>query len=209
VPSAQSLTWIHLSDLHFGHGREAALRYGQKVVMDAIIRDTVRVAEELGPPDALLVTGDIAFSASAEKEYSAAQEWLGKLLTALGIGAERVLPVPGNHDVDRRKAIEGASRLAHRGLRAQPVEIDELLEKAGEMEVIWPKLAAYQKFASAYGSPEITPATPFWKKRLITALGPVEVIGLNTVLLSFDSSDSPENLALPRSAPPRHRSAQS
>jgi hypothetical protein len=42
VPSAKSLAWIHLSDLHFGHGREAALRFGQKVVMHAILRDAVR-----------------------------------------------------------------------------------------------------------------------------------------------------------------------
>ncbi len=196
VSSAKSLTWIHLSDLHFGHGKEATPRFDQKLVTDKIIRDAELVAGELGPPDVVFLTGDIAFSASAEKEYPAAEEWLGRLLAVLKIGPERVLLVPGNHDVDRKKAGEGQSRLLHIGLRAQPDEVDGLLEKPDVMTAVWPKLAAYQKFASAFGSPDITPARPFWSKRLYNELGAVDVIGLNTTLLSFDGADSPTNLAL-------------
>ena len=193
--AAKGLTWIHISDLHFGHGT-ATTRFEQKLVTDGIIRDAETVAGELGPPDIVFVTGDIAFSASADKEYPAAEAWLDKLLAALKIGRERVLLVPGNHDVDRKKALEGTSRIAHKVLRGDPNEVDAFLDKVAEMEAIWPKLAAYQKFASAFGSPEINPAKPFWTKQLSTGLGPVEVIGLNTTLLSFDGGDSPENLAL-------------
>ncbi|MDC3958616.1 tetratricopeptide repeat protein [Polyangium jinanense] len=193
---ARNLTWIHLSDLHFGHGKEATTRFDQKLVADAIIHDAVTVAGELGPPDVVFVTGDIAFSASADKEYPTAKEWLDKLLAALKLGPERVLLVPGNHDVDRKKAQEGPSRLVHKGLRSNPDEVNGLLEKADEMEVVWPKLAAYQNFAKAFGAPEITPAIPFWTKQLSSDLGPVEAIGLNTALLSFDNGDSRENLAL-------------
>jgi predicted MPP superfamily phosphohydrolase len=196
VRPAQSLTWIHLSDLHFGQGRDATTHFDQKIVTAAILRDVEIVAAELGVPDVVVLTGDIAYSASAEKEYPAAGEWLGKLLATLKIEAERVLLVPGNHDVDRKKALDGHGRLTHRALRADPNEVDGLFEKVDEMEAIWPKLAAYQKFASAYGSPEITAAQPFWTMRVPSALGPVVAIGLNTALLSFDSADSPENLAL-------------
>jgi tetratricopeptide (TPR) repeat protein/predicted MPP superfamily phosphohydrolase len=196
VSPAKSLTWIHLSDLHFGHGREATTRFDQKLVTDKIIDDAKLVAGELGAPDVVFLTGDIAFSASAEKEYAAAEEWLVRLLASLKIGRERVLLVPGNHDVDRKKALEGQGRVAHKVLRADPDEVNELLEKPADMEAIWPKLAAYQKFASNFGSSEISAARPFWTKRLSNDLGAVDVIGLNTALLSFDGTDSPKNLAL-------------
>ncbi len=78
VSTAKSLTWIHLSDLHFGHGKEAMTRFDQKLVTDKIIRDAELVAGELGPPDVVFLTGEIAFSASAEKEYAAAEEWLSE-----------------------------------------------------------------------------------------------------------------------------------
>lgn len=192
MPSAKSLTWIHLSDLHFGHGKDAATRFDQKAVTAAIVSDAVQVASELGAPDVVFVTGDIAFSASSE-QYDQAAEWLGKLLEALKIGPERV---PGNHDVDRKKAVAGHSDLVHEGLRAKPDKVNELLEKADTMATIWPKLAAYETFARAYGSPTITAAQPFWTHQFNTDLGLVKAIGLNTTLLSFDGGDSQENLAL-------------
>jgi calcineurin-like phosphoesterase family protein len=195
VPPAKSLTWLHLSDLHFGHGKEAKTRFDQEVVTTAIIRDAEVVASVLGPPDVVFLTGDVAFSASADEEYPVAATWLGKLLAALKIGPDRLLLVPGNHDVDRKKAVDGMSRHVHQSLRGNPDEVNELLEKPAEMEAIWPKLAAYQKFAGAFGSPEITLATPFWTKRLSSDLGPVAAIGLNTALLSFEG-DSPKTLAL-------------
>jgi len=192
----KSLTWIHLSDLHFGHGNEAPGRFDQKLVTRKIIEDATMVASELGPPDVVFVTGDIAFSASTDKEYPVAKLWLDELLGALSIGPDRVLLVPGNHDVDRKKAVEGLARNVHKLARTNPKEVDALLQNAVEMETIWPKLAAYQKFARAYGSPEIRPGKPFWTKELPSGLGPIMAIGLNTTLLSFDGGDSPENLAL-------------
>lgn len=111
-------------------------------------------------------------------------EWLAKLLAVLKIGPDRVLMVPGNHDVDRKKAGDGRSRFVHKAMRADPEEVNALLEKANEMEDIWPKLAAYQKFASVCGSPEITPAQPFWTKRLSCDLGPVEMLGLEGARLA-------------------------
>lgn len=60
VRTPNSLTWIHISDLHFGHGKEAETRFDQAAVTQAIIRDAKLVAEELDAPDFIFVTGDAA-----------------------------------------------------------------------------------------------------------------------------------------------------
>src|SRR4051812_38794237 len=99
---------------------------------EAIVRDVEHVAGELGAPDFVFLTGDVAFSASADKEYPQATEWLDKLLGVLHVGLERVFVVPGNRDVDRKKAREGHADLVHDGLRANPDKVNELLESAAK-----------------------------------------------------------------------------
>lgn len=190
-----SLTWIHLSDLHFGHGRTGEMRFDQETVIDAIRDDVRLMAGELGPPDVVFLTGDIAFSASTD-EYSDASTWLGSLLGDLKIGPDRLLMVPGNHDVNRKKVSEGSSQEVHDALRLKPAKLFDYLEKEDKMAAIWPKLAAYQQFAEKLDSTTISAAKPFWTRQLDNRLGPVKVIGLNTVLLSFNSDDRPDNLAL-------------
>lgn len=98
------LAWIHLSDIHFGHGTD---RYGydQELVVAELAKDAARVVEE-GPvprPQVMIVTGDIANTANARdtEEYQRAADWLEDLRGRLGIDRGRVLVVPGNHDVNR------------------------------------------------------------------------------------------------------------
>jgi len=118
VRPAKSLTWIHLSDLHFGQGREATPRFDQKLVTSAIVRDAEMVAGQLGKPDLVFVTGDVAFSASADKEYQAAADWLGKLLAALQIGPAQVSWCrETTTSIERRPATVGAGSRTRRSAR--------------------------------------------------------------------------------------------
>lgn len=189
------LTWLHLSDLHFGHGADARTRFEQQTVTLAILDDVKRMRVVLGSPDLVLLTGDIAFSA-APIEYDMARGWLTKLLTAAGVGAERLHLVPGNHDVNRKLAVAGPAKLMHQGIRRNPADVDELVASVEAMKGIWPKLEAYQAFSREYGCPELTPATPAWVKTIDTAVGAVCLIGLNTTFASFDNSDGPTTLML-------------
>lgn len=141
------------------------------------------------------MTGDIAFSAIPD-EYAAADAWLGSLLEGLGLGPERLLVVPGNHDVNR-KARGDREEPAYTGYRARPALLDRAFERPALLEALWPKHVDYQRFAQAYGSPPITAACPFWRAPLEAArMPPVFAVGLNTTLLSFDGTDDPRNLAL-------------
>src|SRR5690242_3685104 len=68
---------LHISDIHFRHpecttGMDPELPYRTMLVQDAR-----RLSAELGPIDAILVTGDIAYHA-LPLEYKAAYEWLGQ-----------------------------------------------------------------------------------------------------------------------------------
>ena len=196
APLSRSLTWLHVSDLHFGHG-DAHYRFDQSGVTIAILRNAESMATRIGPPDLIFVTGDIAFSGQPG-QYQQAKEWLGRLTAAVG-GTPRLLLVPGNHDVDRKLATKLSAGAIHKELRADPRKLDELLHDHNEMQPLWPKLRAYSEFATEVGSPSMSADKPFYVEDVSCRLGgKLRIAGLNTALLSFDNDDSPKNLSLGR-----------
>ncbi|MFM7200606.1 MAG: metallophosphoesterase family protein, partial [Myxococcota bacterium] len=195
-----SFTLLHLSDLHFGQDRgEATARFDQKLVTRALLEDVQQLVKEGLKPDHIVLTGDVAFSAQPE-EYKAASAWLRELCRECGLETSRLLMVPGNHDVDRKKVLETrAAKHAHQEARKAPqAELDYYLEHHKELEMsVWPKLQAYASFATSLEAPSITAEHPFWRAELTNPFGkPVVALGLNTCLLSFDGTDAPSNLAL-------------
>jgi DNA repair exonuclease SbcCD nuclease subunit len=77
--------------------------------------------EELGPVDAILVGGDIAFKGHPD-EYAPAAAWLHELADQVGCSRNRIYVVPGNHDVDRTIARESLrTRNAHDAIRRAPL----------------------------------------------------------------------------------------
>src|SRR5580700_1451437 len=72
--------WVHISDIHFGHG-DAGHKWDQGLVLERLRLD-LPAAMKLGAPrpDAILVTGDVAFSGGPD-EYAKADAWLRELGT--------------------------------------------------------------------------------------------------------------------------------
>lgn len=98
-------TWVHLSDLHFGHG-DTSYQWDQREVLDILGNDIERALDswpELPLPNAVFVTGDISFSGGEvdDTEYSQAQGWFDRLAQTLGLEHDSFYMVPGNHDVQR------------------------------------------------------------------------------------------------------------
>lgn len=191
------LTWVHISDLHFGHG-DAHYLFDQVGVTNALIRDAERMCKRLGPPDLLVVTGDIAFSGQST-QYDQARQWLRELHALLG-GHARILMVPGNHDIDRKQGGMGSGKVLHAGLRSDPRLLDELLRDPEQMKAIWPKLQAYSDFSKNFEGCAIDSASPFWVQELFLPKFPRKLVacGLNTALQCFDEKDGPANLRLGR-----------
>jgi hypothetical protein len=72
-------------------------------------------------PDLVVFSGDLAFSGKAE-EYNLARDWLeNPLWPALpdGLPRDRLLLVPGNHDVDRDKVGRGVRAMQEGLLKAR------------------------------------------------------------------------------------------
>ena len=77
--SSRGITWLHVSDLHFGHEKKRRLRIDQTITSQEIINDAKRLLAKLGTPDFIFATGDVAFKADAGSEYPRAAEWLNEL----------------------------------------------------------------------------------------------------------------------------------
>lgn len=187
--------WVHLSDIHFGHG-DTSNRWDQELVLRALERD---IAARPVPVriDAVLVTGDIAFSGGglSADEYQKADKWLREVAKAAGVGVERVFLVPGNHDVNR--GVDAKNRNVLRlvqSLRpdggAKAASLDESLKDAGDREMLASRMAGYLDFAAAFGPWAGAGALPppaeriFWVQNLTANEGlRVRLIGLNTALL--------------------------
>lgn len=195
----RSFTLLHLSDLHFGQAKSGVQHFEQTLVVKELMLDCQRMAAKLGAPDVILVTGDIAFSAKSE-QYGTAQKWLKELATAVGVGPDRVWVVPGNHDVDRGQVTNSKIRTSvHADLRANPNNLDEFL-LPGSLDdfqsSLWPKFTPFSTFSQGWASPPLTATSAFWTAPLQAAIGHVQILGINTSLLSLDATDAKEKLAL-------------
>ncbi len=101
------IRWLHLSDLHLG----CAGRGAWWQTHEEFAQDVRKLVLRRGPPDLLLLTGDLTFSGQAE-QFDRLDEFLDALKG--WIGAEPILlPVPGNHDLTWPR---GAAALSYAAL---------------------------------------------------------------------------------------------
>ena len=107
------ISWLHLSDFHF---RAEGDNFSQVVSCDALARDIPSRLSDEFPLQFIVVTGDIAFSGQSS-EYEIASAFFASLLDNLGLNAERLCIVPGNHDVDRSR-----QTYMYDGVRSRPDE---------------------------------------------------------------------------------------
>ncbi|MFO0758192.1 MAG: TIR domain-containing protein [Byssovorax sp.] len=190
--------WIHLSDIHFGHG-DAQHGWDQKMVLETLRADlAAMVKKDPAPIDAIFVTGDIAFSGNGRRatEYDDARERLASFAAEAGVSASQIFLVPGNHDVNRKVDDDPDIKKLVTDLRAATVKIDTALGKADQRRQLARRMAAYLDFAKAF-APACLDAAPkapeerlYWSHRLVTRKGlPVRIVGLNTSLLCADEQD--------------------
>jgi hypothetical protein len=97
----EPLRILHISDFQFGDPATTEEAFqSEKVIANNLIN-------EEKTPDFIVVTGDIAYS-GAPSEYEKATNWVEKALLkrlwsqGMSVDRERLLVVPGNHDVNLR-----------------------------------------------------------------------------------------------------------
>ncbi|WP_437968851.1 TIR domain-containing protein [Sorangium sp. So ce260] len=203
VPSRLMATtlfsWIHLSDIHFGHG-SAGDRWDQRRVLHLVRTDiAAMVGRGTVKPDAILVTGDVAFSGNARKpapdqeprEYADATVWLKGIAGDVGIAPQDIFVVPGNHDVNRKVDDDDDVARLIRDLREGVALLDSELAKPKMRARLASRMSAYLEFAAQFAPAcRLPPAAPeerlFWTYRMEQSGLRLRLVGLNTALLAAD-----------------------
>jgi len=196
--------WLHLSDIHFGHG-SAPYQADQKDLISQLIVDMADVLKrgDVPAPRAVLLTGDVGTTggikpATGNVEYETAAKFLKNLKKSLP-GQPPFYAVPGNHDVQRTPLDkQNASELERtasdvlKGLRdaTSIPSLDDAISDATKARILKDRFANYTKFCEAIGCPVGAGVDGLWGKRL-SIDGPlgVHIIGLNTAFLSNNDSD--------------------
>jgi hypothetical protein len=178
-------SWLHLSDIH--------VRLTQNGVGGLVLE---RLAAALRPdalpvrPQAILLTGDAAFSGQAA-EYDQLLGALENVARVLGLGLEHVYAVPGNHDVQRACAGTAEHGLIE-NIRLGTSKLDRALESPASRDVLLQRLAPFRQFAARLAVPSGSPgalADVAW----CHSFGDnpkLRLVGLNTALLANDGFDA-------------------
>jgi predicted MPP superfamily phosphohydrolase len=190
--------WLHLSDIHFGHGSDP-YQADQKDLTTYIPSDVTEVlaSGEVPAPVAILLTGDVgttggAMPGSGDKEYPAAEDFIAKLEEAL-TSKLTVFVVPGNHDVQRTPPTDKNAFDLLKELRdpKQTTSLDKAIKDADNAKILKDRFTDYTEFCKRIASPIGLGADGLWvKKQNVGKTLDLHLIGLNTALLSNDDFDN-------------------
>lgn len=186
------LKFLHLSDIHFQHlGVNEHLDYFDDDVRNELELDLEIVVKNIGSIDAILISGDIAFS-SKEEQYNKAALWLKKICTICDCLEENVLTVPGNHDINRDiGALILSAHSKFKELRNRnkiDSELFEYLKHDEDYLSLLKPLSNYTKFAQKYC---VLPDknTFYWEKNFSLVDTILRIRGLNSTIISNAKDD--------------------
>ncbi len=182
---------LHVSDIHFRAPDclDPSLD-PERPYRTILLRDVRARVRELGPVDAVLIGGDIAFK-GAQEEYEVAWTWIKELAVAAGCPIERVFVVPGNHDVDRNLSAQSVpTRNAQAAIKRAPPdsrerELRNQIRDRDTSRALLTPIAAYNEFAKLLNCQVFLPERLYWKQDLDLGQGVLlRIHGLTSVILS-------------------------
>ena len=187
---------VHIADIHFrAPNCNNPDTDPDRPFRTRMLQDVRGRIQELGPADALLIGGDVAFKGDPQ-EYRAASVWLKEFAEACGCPLQRVFVVPGNHDIDRRVIRESPSiRNAQAAiLQSDPSERESALRSQFSDEVsghaLVRPLKAYNEFAKVFDCQIYPPESLYWKQELPLEEGvQLRLYGLTSTFLSGVNGD--------------------
>lgn len=181
------LRLLHLSDIHFQHYHSNDQLDQDDDLRNEMEFDLERLYPNIGKIDAILVSGDVTFSAN-DYEYEKASIWLDKVCNIIGCEKENVLTVPGNHDI-KRENVDKFLYSAHERFKTfeHSVQIDnelkEYLENTQTYSTLLVPLNNYYQFAQKYGALPRQNSL-FWEKDFPLGDNAIRIRGLNSTIIS-------------------------
>lgn len=181
---------LHLSDIHFRE-EEIHSHMDENVhLRNEIIRDAEALCKRLTKfPSAILISGDIAFSAKPV-EYTFAQDWIERLAKHCQVKIQDIFVVPGNHDIDRAKAGSIAIDSLHERVKASPKQyihrdITRCLNDEVCGALLFDPLSDYNQFAIKYMCNMSAPKRTIISRDFKLNDGSIlKVHGINSALIS-------------------------
>lgn len=135
------MSWLHLSDFHLKESEQ----WSQDVVLKSLLADiSNRYCTGL-PLDFIFITGDLAFSGKTE-EYLIVEDFLCQLLANTGVPCDKLLLVPGNHDINRD--IEVDAFTGARSLLKDSTQVDKFLGNEARRRTLFRRQSAFREFAN-------------------------------------------------------------
>jgi len=92
------LSDLHVSSQHYKHRFPKGQLNKNEHSAGELLRDDLKTLNLVGKIDGVVFTGDFVWSGDME-EFLRAQEVIEEILDAVGVGLDRTLLIPGNHDI--------------------------------------------------------------------------------------------------------------
>lgn len=182
-----TVTWLHLSDLHFRAGEQHT--WDRNIILRELLDDILRCMNEYKlAPDLILVSGDIAFCSSST-EYALARGFFDELLKVSHLSKDRLLLVPGNHDVDRSSVSFGAEKVIL-SLEDRQAINSVLIDKL-DRRLIFRKFDRYGDFVRDYleGHIPFDDDHYFYIREIALGDHELAILGLNSAWLSYSDRE--------------------
>lgn len=173
----RTVTWLHLSDLHF----KSAQRWEQTIVLNALLRDVLaNLPSQKLSPDFVFVTGDIACT-GLEAEYVQAERFFSEVARVTATDPKRSwFLVPGNHDVDRAQ-IKPLARLSASAVQ-EIGQVNAILADSESRNLFTSREHAFFEFTSSFlGESRAWSDQAPWRVESCTIRGiPIAILCLNS-----------------------------
>lgn len=189
IRMANSLGWLHLSDLHF----LSATNWRDSAVLRKLQEDIADCRNAGLHIELVLCTGDIGFGEKSSEplasQYAVAKEFFDRVLVICELPSDRLFLVPGNHDIDRSKVRDSTTEYFRNASR-NCGDVNQMFSD-GNQEVLeaMKRLAQYRQFVhDNYGHIPLDENASFGVSLDINGLM-VSLSGLNSAWTSVDAED--------------------
>lgn len=145
---------LHLSDLH----RDLSDEVDNSSLLESLVRDVDRYSRQvpaIAPPSVCIVSGDLVYGAKPtaddaanelKRQYEQVESFLGQLTDAFFAGnRERIVLVPGNHDVAYHEVIKSVTRIEIPREKAKKTAlVEELFKPRSLLRWSWEEMCFYR-----------------------------------------------------------------
>jgi 3',5'-cyclic AMP phosphodiesterase CpdA len=193
-----TLTWLHLSDLHLTCKNKDKDWTVKSINQDIVIKSLLEAIDNLlikkgQNPDIIFITGDLVHGGK-EDEYQVAEEFCNQLLDKTGLNKQNLFIVPGNHDVNREK-VESLHIKRWYPFDTQD-EVSEVLSDSTISPVILSKLKDFYQFSNKFFGLDCKPEQHYIiAKSIEINKTNINLLGLNSALFAGYDGDDEKKLA--------------